>query len=64
MILLKKIVDSIELTDSLSCFLASSIGDDDAAGFIFSISFSFSCESIDSRLCRNESKEPDKSCEL
>jgi len=54
----------MEITDSLFGFFVSAIGDDDDVGLIFSISSSFSCESIDSRLCRNESKEPDKNCEL
>jgi hypothetical protein len=56
----------MRFTDSLFCFFTSLIGDDDVVGggFIFSISSSFSSESIDSRLCRNESKEPDNNCEL
>lgn len=57
-------ISFIKLTESLFCLFISVIGDEDAAGFIFSISCSFSCESIDSRLCRNESKEPDNNCEL
>jgi hypothetical protein len=55
----------MRFTDSLFCFFISTIGDDDVGGgFEFSISSSFSWESIDSRLCRNESKEPDNNCEL
>jgi hypothetical protein len=54
----------MEFTDSLLCFLISAIGDDEVGGLTFSVSSSFSCESIDSRLGRKESKEPDRNCEL
>ncbi len=54
----------MRFTDSLFGFFISATGDDVVVGFKFSISSSFSCEEIDSRLCRNESNEPDNNCEL